>query len=123
MRKKNKVSVVADVFSPRWQSDDRYTIILSMSELIINRLGREVRFTIDKEKGPLWDAEKFLELMNKDGIYPPCNFGELLIYAWISWRDGDLKKAEVERQIKSLFLWLNKISKNKPKTKFWKAYF
>ncbi len=61
--------------------------------------------------------------MSNDSIYAPEILKDLLEYVWISWRNKELNDVQVKQELKELEHWLNKITKSKPKSDFWRGYF
>lgn len=122
-RRKKEFTYRVDVFSPRWQHDDQYEVKFSNEGFQINHMQRIAYYNWTEETGVNWRGDKLHNIFNNDRIYAPKNFEDLLVHVWLSWQDGDLSKTGTERQLKSLFTWLNKISKSKPKTIFWRGYF
>lgn len=61
--------------------------------------------------------------LENDSIYPPTVFVRALQAAWIAWRMHELQDDEVASEMSTLCEWLNLVSKNKPKTAFWKKVF
>jgi hypothetical protein len=83
-----------------------------------------------KEKlDPQWenwnkkDKHPLLEIMENDFIYPPTNFVNGLMYAWLAWRSNELTNEQVEEEIAIFANWVNLISENKPSTRFWRNKF
>ena len=122
--------VYLDFYSPRHGHADRYTFKFDKNEIHANMDGlKNARCIRDEGGRHIWsgyendNGNPLLNILENDRIYPPNIFLEAIIFAWDSWRCGDLSDRQLESELKLLIDWVNIVSKNKPDSKFWTSQF
>ncbi len=116
-------SLVLNLFSPRWGHTDPYSIELSSSEMKISMNARISLCKYRENLDPLWEGEDLNNTLANDSIVAPVNLIGLLQYAWTSWRDGELSDEQVKEELELVADWINTITKSRPQSDFWSAYF
>ena len=111
------------IYSPRWGHEDTYSFIFENDKLTIDFAPRRAYCTWQENHDPKWTGEPFEHMLRNDSICPPDNVSGLVEYIWKAWRNNELNDAAANAELQELVTWLNTITKEKPKTKFWKQYF
>lgn len=119
----DETTVELRIFSPRWGHEDTYSLVLTRHSLVINRGARSATCAWRENLDPEWSGENIRDIMENDAIYPPAILQRQIEHAWLSWRNGELDNAAVNRELQSVADWLNTITRAKPRTDFWKKYF
>lgn len=117
------MEVELHIFTPRWGRDDVYTITLERDRLNIKMHARQSEASYRENLDPEWSGESLDDIFRNDSIYAPAIFQELIEWAWLKWRGGEINDSQVEEELQELANWLNTITKAKPQTEFWKTYF
>jgi hypothetical protein len=116
------ITIDLNIFSPRWDHDDKYTLVLDSNSMSIQMQTKKAVATWRDNLDPEWSGDSIQDIMINDGIYPPSNIQELFEHAWITWRDGELNDKEVEKELQKLADWINSITRSKPDTELWNRY-
>jgi hypothetical protein len=123
------ITITAEIYTPRWERNETYTFEFSEQSMSVSKIGQKLTCTCVPGNDPVWshtslDRGNSLErIFKNDSICPPASFEDFIEYLWKSWRDGDINEAELNKELQELIVWLNEITKLKPKTKFWSQYF
>lgn len=120
-----ELSVKVDIFSPRWQHDDRYEFILKEESLeFIGAAQKKAKCIQEEGQDPKWIGFENIErILSNDSICSPINIESLVEFVWTSWKDGEINDDTAKEAIESLATWINDITKTKPSTEFWNRYF
>ena len=110
-------------YSPRWGHEDQYEFELSRESMSITHGIRKSRCIWHENKDPQWEGESLESHLRNDSIYPPAILPDMLVHLWKAWRHNELNDAQAQSELDAVTEWLNKLTKDKPKSKFWKAYF
>lgn len=113
----------AEIYSPRWGNNDTYVFDFERDTLTIKFPPRIATCKWHENGYPEWSGEKFEQILRNDSIYPPSILQDLIEYLWTSWRNGDIQADSVNTELQVVITWLNQITKAKPQTEFWSAYF
>lgn len=126
----NKVNFEVMLYSPRWGTEDAYQIELTHKQMIFKRPTTQAVCSWNDGTDPAWSGgsttymgNPLLLMLENDYIYPPSIFIRAVESAWKAWRRGELKDKKVETELTQLCSWVNKMSKRKPRTKFWRSVF
>jgi hypothetical protein len=122
--------VYLNLYSPRWGHDDRYTFKFDENEIYASMGGPKEAICIRNEKGTLiWSGHNqnignpLLNILSDDSIFPPTIFIKAIIYAWDSWRDGELSDDQLKSELELLTNWVNVVSRSKPNSDYWISQF
>lgn len=113
----------ADLYSARWKATERCDIDLSPEEMSITLGALKHRCVWRKAQEPVWEGERLEAVLRNDGIHPPVGLPEMLVHLWRAWRGGGLDEAQTRTEIRALADWINRVTRGKPDTGFWSAYF
>ncbi|SRR6266498_4631256 len=118
------------LYSPRWGIEDVYQIELTHAQMKFIRPSTQAVCSWHERSDLTWSAgdsiflgNPLLHILENDYIYPPSIFIRALEAAWKAWRNGTLKDKKVEAEFLQLCEWVNKASRRKPRTKFWRSVF
>jgi hypothetical protein len=113
----------ASIYTPRWGHDDKYEFELTKDSMTVTHGVRKSKCVWRDNKDPKWEGESLESHLRNDSIYPPAILPTLLEHLWKAWRNGELTDAQAQTELDAVTEWLNSVTKSKPKTSFWKAYF
>lgn len=116
-------------YSPRWGHEDTYKITMDRQQMRIDGVMKHAICTWVENKNPRWTGHNegignpLQNVLENDSIYPPTVFVRALEHAWTAWRDGKLDDQQVQIEVQQLCDWVNKTSRNRPNTDFWRSIF
>ncbi len=119
----DQITFKVSLFSPRWSHEDLYEIKLNKDKMYICFGLRTAECSWIDGKDPKWSGHTVKEILTNEFIYPPTIFEKALEKAWEAWKDSDLDDVGVQKEVKELCDWVNTVSRNRPKTNFWKLMF
>ncbi len=119
----DEIVVELPIFTPRWGHDDIYKVRLRRETIEISNGARTAKCSWRENLDPEWSGESLSRILSNDHIYQPEILEDLLAHAWQAWRAHELDDQGVNTELQAVATWLNTITKAKPKTKFWTAYF
>jgi len=110
------------IFSPRWGHKDTYELRLSQDSMVITHNPKSAKCAWRDTLDPEWSGDNLRDILENDSICPPAKLEDLIEYAWVSWRNGELSDTDVNVELQAVADWINEITKAKPNTKFWRKY-
>ena len=113
----------ADIFSPRWGHTDQYTFSFERDRLTIAHGQRTATCPWRDGLDPEWGGEALERILVNDSIYPPAVFTTLIEHLWKAWRNGDIQEGHIDAELQEVVTWLNTVTREKPRTEFWRRYF
>lgn len=118
------------IYSPRWGHEDAYEINVSRNEMIVKGKGHEQAICSWVEnRDPVWTGyneaigNPLQNILENEKIYPPTVFTRALESAWRAWRDNTLADEQLNSEVQVLCEWINVVTRNMPKTDFWRKIF
>ncbi|AFW97315.1 hypothetical protein ANA_P30010 (plasmid) [Anabaena sp. 90] len=117
------ITITAEIYTPRWGNNDTYTFEFGEQSMSVSMIGPKAVCTYIPGRDPVWSGDSLEGILRNNLVHPPVSFQDLIEHLWNSWRDGDINEAELNKELQEVIVWLNKITKLKPKTEFWSQYF
>ena len=111
------------IYSPRWGHEDTYKFEFTRDTMTISMTTRTAKCVWVENRDPRWEGESIEYILNNDSIYPPAILPILYEHLWTSWRNGEIDEAQVDAELQAVTEWLNEITRRKPRSDFWNAYF
>ncbi len=116
----------ANLYSPRWGHEDRYTLTFEDNSLTIGFNANWAKAVWDNPNSDaVWEdsGRELFGILSNDQIYPTRLLPELLEYLWRKWRDEEINPQQLQNELDALVNYINIGTHGKPTTDFWRAYF
>ena len=116
-------TIELQIFSPRWGHEDTYEIELERDHMEIARGANTARADWRDNADPAWSGWTVEGMMGNDSIHPPAVAQRMFQKVSTVWRSGEIDAAQAEVELRALADWINAVTRAKPRTEFWRAYF
>jgi len=116
-------TIELQIFSPRWGHDDTYEVELERDHMEITRGANTARADWQDNADPAWSGWTVEGIMGNDSIHPPAVAQRMFQKVWTAWRGGEVDTPQAEAELQALADWINAVTRAKPRTDFWRAYF